>query len=128
MLSDFVRVSSNLFHLIFLAAINNQPIPLKIELPYVAISTMSTVTVTTNVVLNMQEDFYVESNKIYTTTISPSTPKFYYYNFPLNDSKSTSNVKLEVNSTDDICMMASIQNYSVSSCHVPKPILIRKIE
>lgn len=56
--------------------------------------------------LYMSAIFRLEQNK--TVKITPSTPRFYLYEFAPN----VSSILLHVESKDDLCMIVSIQNIS----------------
>lgn len=64
-------------------------------------------------------NFYITDSEQYNVTISPSEPRYFFYNFKPQENRSDlynyRTVVLQVNSDDDICMMISIQNISVSS-------------
>ncbi|XP_019878663.2 SID1 transmembrane family member 1 [Aethina tumida] len=85
------------------------------ENPIVSVSTSSQVPVDFTVEVDYVEDFYIKPSVQYNTTVSPSEPRYFYYNFSsnasLNDLDSNyETVILEVNSEDNICMTVSIQN------------------
>lgn len=93
------------------------------ENPIVSVSTSSQVPVNFTVEVDYVEDFYIKPSVQYNTTVSPSEPRYFYYNFSsnasLNDLDSNyETVILEVNSEDNICMTVSIQNAKVSKLEV----------
>ncbi|KAL3270826.1 hypothetical protein HHI36_021345 [Cryptolaemus montrouzieri] len=87
------------------------------ENPIVTISTSSIRNIAFSINVDYQRDFYVELSKDYEFTITPSEPRYFFYNFSMNNSKidDDSNyhtVILEVESSDEVCMTVSIQNAS----------------
>lgn len=77
----------------------------------VSVSTSSLQDVEVNVVAEEQRAFYVDANNNYSVTISPSKPQYVYYKFAENDSDT---VLLDIDSTDDICLIVSVQDSRVS--------------
>ncbi|XP_074040401.1 sid-1-related C isoform X2 [Leptinotarsa decemlineata] len=88
------------------------------ENPIVSVATASDETVEFIINVHYQEKFYIDHSEEYNFTVSPSEPKYFFYNFSTNVSQlmiAESNyetVILEVSSDDDICMTVSIQNIS----------------
>ncbi|GJQ73534.1 hypothetical protein Trydic_g2965, partial [Trypoxylus dichotomus] len=74
----------------------------------ISVSTSSTRPVTVTVRADEIQEFYIEDDRTYTTTISPSQPVFYYYGFP--DTENFYRVFIEIDSEDDVCIIASVQN------------------
>ncbi|KAJ8921215.1 hypothetical protein NQ315_013687 [Exocentrus adspersus] len=81
------------------------------------ISTVSDVNATFTVNVESQEHFKIQPSVLYNFSISPSEPRYFFYNFTTNltlarKDSNYETVILEVNSDDDICMTVSIQNVS----------------
>ncbi|CAG9862490.1 unnamed protein product [Phyllotreta striolata] len=87
------------------------------ENPILSVATSSNTSVHFSVNVHHQTNFSIQLNRVYNFTITPSEPRYFFYNFTTNSTllkKGDSNyetVILEVNS-DDICMTVSIQNIS----------------
>ncbi|CAH1112402.1 unnamed protein product [Psylliodes chrysocephalus] len=87
------------------------------ESPIISVSTSSIETIQFTVNVQYQTNFSLQLNQEYNFTITPSEPRYFFYNFTTNSTllkKGDSNyetVILEVTS-DDICMTVSIQNIS----------------
>ncbi|KAF2898206.1 hypothetical protein ILUMI_07968 [Ignelater luminosus] len=78
-----------------------------------SIASTSNVAIEFSVRVEEEENFYVEEDKSYFVTISPSEPRFFYYKFAeKNDDKFINTVILEVDSDDDICLTVSVQEPS----------------
>ncbi|KAJ8935542.1 hypothetical protein NQ314_012746 [Rhamnusium bicolor] len=75
-----------------------------------ALSTASPKPVTINIQLEEETDFYVQRDKIYSLSVSPSEPRYVFYNFQHNSSDT---VVIEVDSEDDICLTVSVQDSRV---------------
>ncbi|KRT79420.1 hypothetical protein AMK59_6967 [Oryctes borbonicus] len=99
---------------LYYANSRNQTETVPIQPPYVSISTLSDTNITATVKLGVEEIFYILPNKFHSVTVSPSTPRFYYYGFPQDISKvdNYDMVTVRVHSDSDVCMVVSIQNYS----------------
>lgn len=54
-----------------------------------------------------ERDFYIESDKKYSLSVSPSQTRYVYYKFPNNK---TDTVVLYITSNDDVCFTVSIQD------------------
>ncbi|KAK9876017.1 hypothetical protein WA026_011133 [Henosepilachna vigintioctopunctata] len=85
--------------------------------PIVAVSTASEKNVSFSINVEYQREFYIELSKDYEFTITPSEPRYFFYNFSVNITRSEEEsnyhtVILEVESTDQVCMTVSIQNAS----------------
>ncbi|XP_017777403.1 PREDICTED: SID1 transmembrane family member 1-like [Nicrophorus vespilloides] len=82
--------------------------------PIISISTSSVKNVSVNVTVMPESTFYILPDEVYNTTVTSSTPRVYFYDFPDNatTTDNTKTVILEVNSPDNICMTISIQNAS----------------
>ncbi|XP_072386830.1 SID1 transmembrane family member 1-like isoform X1 [Diabrotica undecimpunctata] len=84
----------------------------------VSVTTASVSNVSFTIRVDNQKNFTLELNKEIEFDITPSEPRYFFYNFTSNNtllSKGDSNyetVILEVTSEDDICMTVSIQNIS----------------
>ncbi|KAK9746974.1 dsRNA-gated channel SID-1 [Popillia japonica] len=74
----------------------------------VSVSTSSPETVQVIVRADEVKQFYLENDKTYTAKISPSEPIFYHYSFP--DTERSSRVYIEIDSEDDVCLIASVQD------------------
>ncbi|KAK9754242.1 dsRNA-gated channel SID-1 [Popillia japonica] len=99
---------------LYYAASTNKSVPVSSQPPYVTISTLSDVNVTASVSLDVEESFYILPNVYHEVTVSPSTPRFYYYGFPqnLSEGHNYDMVTVRLHSDSDVCMTVSIQNYS----------------
>lgn len=73
-----------------------------------SVSTSSPETVQVIVRADEVKQFYLENDKTYTAKISPSEPIFYHYSFP--DTERSSRVYIEIDSEDDVCLIASVQD------------------
>ncbi|XP_049887079.1 SID1 transmembrane family member 1-like [Pectinophora gossypiella] len=96
--------------------------------PTIQLTTSNPKNVSVDIKLRRVEDFYVEVDKEVNLTVTPSTPKYYYFSFdhyPLNVTTGKGflprfnytipkNVILIIESDDDVCAVVSIQNNSVS--------------
>nr|QRW27851.1 sid-like C [Phaedon cochleariae] len=91
---------------------------IKHDSPIVSVATASNELIEFTINVHSQKNFYIEHSKEYNFTVSPSEPRYFFYNFSTNVSQlvtTDSNyetVILEVTSDDDICMTVSIQNIS----------------
>lgn len=87
------------------------------ENPIITIASSSLKNVTFSIKVDYQEDFFVELSKNYEFTITPSEPRYFFYNFSTNNTNDEEysnyhTVILEVESIDEVCMTVSIQNAS----------------
>lgn len=86
----------------------------------VSISTSSPQNISFSVLIEPEPDFQVGDNEPRTVTISPSAPKLFLYQFPASVAStdawnSSDTVLLRLDSDDDVCMLVSVQNHSVSN-------------
>lgn len=94
----------------------------KVNYPIISVSTASPTNISFTVRVDYESHFFIQPSKEYNLTISPSEPRYVFYNFSIDNSSlhkddSSNNyhtVILEVFSEDDVCMTVSIQNVSVS--------------
>jgi hypothetical protein len=93
---------------------------MNVDGPIVSVSTASNTDVSFTVRVDFQNEFFIEPSVPYNFTISPSEPRYYFYNFSTNvtevENSNYDTVILEVFSADSVCMTVSIQNASVSNC------------
>lgn len=84
--------------------------------PIVSVATSSIDDVTVEVTVEPEDEFTIAPNQEYTVAVTPSEPKYFYYDFPDNATQTdnTQTVVLVVTSEDNVCMTVSIQNASVS--------------
>lgn len=75
-----------------------------------SVSTSSANDLDVSIVATEQTEFYVELEKNYSVTISPSQPQYVYYKFAEEDSDT---VLVEIDSEDDVCLTVSIQDSGV---------------
>ncbi|XP_022917661.2 SID1 transmembrane family member 1-like [Onthophagus taurus] len=54
-------------------------------------------------------DYFLEKDRYYNVTVSASEPVFYFYDFPESE-EHRSTVFIEMNSDDDVCLLASVQD------------------
>ncbi|CAH1987156.1 unnamed protein product [Acanthoscelides obtectus] len=85
--------------------------------PLVTVSTASPEPIQFSIRVSYQDFFYLDHQRSYNFNITPSEPRYFYYNFTTNTllKENTNNyetVILEVTSDDEICMTVSIQNVS----------------
>nr|CAH7761580.1 unnamed protein product [Callosobruchus chinensis] len=84
--------------------------------PLVSVSTASSENVEFSIRVSYQDFFYLDHQRSYNFNITPSEPRYFYYNFTPNalvkEDSNYETVILEVNSDDEICMTVSIQNVS----------------
>ena len=96
----------------------------RVDSPIVSVATASEKNVTFSVKVDYQEDFFIQPSIQYNFTITPSEPRYYFYNFSTNVSEEVNSnyetVILEVFSNDFVCMTVSIQNASVSMREVQR--------
>ncbi|KAJ8920109.1 hypothetical protein NQ315_011765 [Exocentrus adspersus] len=78
----------------------------------VALSTSSPKNTIINVAMEEEKDFYVELDRTYQISVSPSEPRYVFFKF--NDAVSDT-VIIDVDSEDDICLIVSVQD---SKCPV----------
>ncbi|NP_001099128.1 Sid-1-related C precursor [Tribolium castaneum] len=87
-----------------------------VDSPIVSVSTAAPRNVTFTVQVDYQKDFFIKPSVKYNFNITPSEPRFYFYNFTANITESPNSnyetVILEVFSDDFVCMTVSIQNAS----------------
>lgn len=85
--------------------------------PVITIKTSSPEDLHFEVLVDVRKDFFINSKLEYNTTVSPSKPVYYYYNFRDEHNAATESGAVLVSATSDsnTCMMMSIQN---SSCPV----------
>ncbi|KAG7214138.1 hypothetical protein KM043_001492 [Ampulex compressa] len=76
----------------------------------VSISTASPTNVSFNLNVVRVEDFYLSLGESKVVEISPSKPIYYGYSFP--EQRDNSSITIRIDSDNDICMTASIQNIS----------------
>ncbi|KAK5638986.1 hypothetical protein RI129_013281 [Pyrocoelia pectoralis] len=80
------------------------------EGPIVTVSTAAHYNISYSLRVNLNNSF-VSPSVTYNINITPSETRYYFYNFPENDTdKNYQTVILEIQSDDDVCMMVSIQN------------------
>lgn len=89
--------------------------------PIVSISTSSPKDIDFVLRVRTEQKFYITHSVEYSTNVTPSTPKIFFYKFadqPSNGSQQQMSdfVVLRIDSDDDVCMYASVQNSSVSTC------------
>ncbi|XP_044738030.1 SID1 transmembrane family member 1-like [Chrysoperla carnea] len=78
-----------------------------------SVSTAADHNVSVNVLVKHDTEFYITDSVQYNVTISPSEPKYFFYEFKKENMTYKYNyrtVVLQVESDDDVCMMISIQN------------------
>lgn len=99
--------------------------------PIVSVSTSYNRSVNFTLLVEGREEFLIEPGRFYEVEISPTEPMFYFYNFSTNFSDTERNfetVILEIESHNNVCMVASIQNASVSDSFVfnkrPPPMFV----
>ncbi|RZC36405.1 Sid-1-related C [Asbolus verrucosus] len=102
----------------------------QIDSPVLTVSTASETNVNFTVRVDYQEDFVIKPSRTYNFTISPSEPRYYFYNFTTNLSSEVENsnydtVILKVESDDTVCMTVSIQNISCPVFDTNKDITFR---
>uniref|UniRef100_V5G0U6 SID1 transmembrane family member 1 n=2 Tax=Anoplophora glabripennis TaxID=217634 RepID=V5G0U6_ANOGL len=73
----------------------------------VGLSTSSPHTVSISIEMEEEKDFYVELDKSYSVSVSPSEPRYVFYKF-LEDAPDI--VIVDVDSEDDICLVVSVQD------------------
>ncbi|KAF5287334.1 hypothetical protein FQA39_LY15937 [Lamprigera yunnana] len=82
--------------------------------PIVSISTAANHNISYLLMVDLNNTF-IDVNVEYNIIVTPSAPRYYFYNFPKNLSNVDGNfdtVLLKVNSEDNVCMIISIQNAS----------------
>lgn len=79
----------------------------------VSLSTADANPTKVSVVANEEVDFYIEKDRNYSLSVSPSHPRYVYYKFTEDDSDS---ILIYLNSLDDVCLTISIQDSVVSIC------------
>ncbi|KAJ8978689.1 hypothetical protein NQ317_004217 [Molorchus minor] len=97
-LSDIVNISPDL-------PVNNNR--LLYQSFILAIASASTTNVNINIQLEEEDGFYLQLNKTYTMSISPSEPRYYFYKFG-RDASDT--VVIEIESKNKICLIVSVQD------------------
>lgn len=81
----------------------------------VSVSTSSITNVELTVFMEFEENFFINHSVRYNVTVTPSKPKYYFYKFESNYTENSAHsMVLHVNSNDDVCMLISIQNSTVS--------------
>lgn len=73
-------------------------------------STSSTTNTEIDIELEEQTDFFVKINNNYTLLVSPSEPKYVFYEF---DENTTDTVVIQIDSEDEICLTVSVQDSKV---------------
>jgi hypothetical protein len=113
--TNFTKISRTLCHDMY----RNLPKgvgAMNVDGPIVSVSTASDTDVSFTVRVDFQNEFFIEPSVPYNFTISPSEPRYYFYNFSTNvtevENSNYDTVILEVFSADSVCMTVSIQNAS----------------
>ncbi|KAJ8945172.1 hypothetical protein NQ318_001638 [Aromia moschata] len=73
----------------------------------IALATSSPKSVTINIQLEEEKDFYVKLDESYSLSVSPSEPRYVFFKFNQNTSDT---VIIEVDSEDDTCLTISVQD------------------
>ncbi|KAJ3650386.1 hypothetical protein Zmor_016489 [Zophobas morio] len=114
--NNFTKISRTLCHDMYRRYLPKGMGNVRVDSPIVSVATASEKNVTFSVRVDYQEDFFIQPSRQYNFTITPSEPRYYFYNFSTNVSEEVNSnyetVILEVFSNDFVCMTVSIQNAS----------------